>query len=169
MREEIRSFLKRVLDNYDTSCTWYYDLETHNGKRWALVAAWMDYEDEGEYKPYCKLAYQPTNSMMQCDYDVDWMMPTDKDGDVDTTELCFGTANGEPNSYDIDWILKEWESYKELYVHPKGTNILFAPDPGGFADQTQFDTTDRKELAELWFDFCLENKLIELEEVEIYE
>lgn len=52
------------------------------------------------------------------------------------------------------------------------TNIRFAykgSDVSGdeLPDETQFDTTDRQELAELWFDFCLENDLIQIEEVEL--
>ena len=30
-----------------------------------------------------KLGYQPDNSIMQCDYDIDWLMPYSPDGDVD--------------------------------------------------------------------------------------
>ena len=47
-----------------------------------------------------------------------------------------------------------------------GTNIGFKN--GTRSDETQFDTTNRKELAELWLYFCIENGLIEyIEQTEV--
>ena len=74
----------------------------------------------------------------------------------------------------------------------KGTNIYFVNGPdlaeindfGGYYDyeerefkisnakhdETQFDTTDRTELAELWFEFCIDEGIITgYEEVEVEE
>ena len=42
------------------------------------------------------------------------------------------------------------------------TNIQFT-NADGMDDETQFDTQDEKELAELWWEFCKENKLIAVE------
>ena len=39
------------------------------------------------------------------------------------------------------------------------TNIEFVNEDGNL-DETQFDTQDEKELAELWWDFCKENNII---------
>ena len=37
-------------------------------------------------------------------------------------------------------------------------------------DETQFDTTNKAELAELWFEFCIENGIITfVEETEVEE
>ena len=48
----------------------------------------------------------------------------------------------------------------------KGTNIGFMND--SYEDETQFDTTDKKELAELWFQFCKdEGNITHVEEVDI--
>ena len=41
------------------------------------------------------------------------------------------------------------------------TNILFT-DRSGVTNETQFDTHNEHELAELWWEFCLENDLISL-------
>lgn len=49
----------------------------------------------------------------------------------------------------------------------KATNIQFKNPDDGFPDEAQFDTVDRQELAELWFDFCLDEGFIELEEAEV--
>lgn len=46
-----------------------------------LVAAW----NEDEAGIIAKIAYN--NSALQCDYDLDWTMPTSKDGDVAYTEV----------------------------------------------------------------------------------
>lgn len=52
----------------------------------------------------------------------------------------------------------------------KGTNIGFKNDDLPFDDVVQFDTTNRTELAELWFDFCKEEGIITyVEEVEVEE
>ena len=49
------------------------------------------------------------------------------------------------------------------------TNIAF--EANGRMTETQFDTTDEDELAHLWWEFCKENHLIEVEsrEAEDYE
>lgn len=41
------------------------------------------------------------------------------------------------------------------------TNIMFT-DCSGVINETQFDTHNKHELAELWWEFCLENDLISL-------
>ena len=117
MKEKIKEFLENVLANEDHETTWYYELATHNGKRWALVAAWMDWDDENDWKPYAKLAYQSTNSLMQ-EYDCDWLMPQEyecmgleDDSLVDDTECPIDS------DADIDWWLKQWEEFKENYVY----------------------------------------------------
>ena len=41
----------------------------------------------------------------------------------------------------------------------KATNIQFV-NPEGNVDETQFDTHDEHDLAELWWQFCKENNFI---------
>lgn len=65
--------------------------DTNQHLLWAIV---MGYNPIGDNKPddpfadenhhICiKLGFQPANSMLQCDYDVDWLLPYDKQtGDV---------------------------------------------------------------------------------------
>ena len=48
----------------------------------------------------------------------------------------------------------------------KATNIQFV-NTEGHADETQFDTHDEHDLAELWWQFCKENDLITLIKGEI--
>lgn len=50
----------------------------------------------------------------------------------------------------------------------KGTNIGFMNPDTQKEDETQFDTTDEKELAQLWWDFCKDEQIITyVEEVEV--
>ena len=113
LKQGIKEFLQIVIDNEDHERTWIFDLALHNGRRWALVAAWMDYDNTGDWKLYAKIAYQPTSSLMQ-EYDIDWWMPPDEYGNVDDTELAVGN---EPNDSDINWWLKKWRYIKKNYVY----------------------------------------------------
>ncbi len=114
MKERIREFLQNVLENEDHEATWFFDLATHNGKRWALVAAWMDYDNDGHWQAYGKVAYQTTNSIMQ-EYDIDWTMPYDEEsGEVDDSEFRFYI-----NSLDVDseYAFTIWKRFKKGYVY----------------------------------------------------
>lgn len=116
MKERMKEFLQNVLANEDHEATWFLDLETCNGKRWALVAAWMDWDDEDDWKMYAKLAYQPTNYLMQ-EYDIDWIMPYDEEtGEVDDTELSF-VKGSVVSEADVSWFESTWERFKKEYVH----------------------------------------------------
>lgn len=48
----------------------------------------------------------------------------------------------------------------------EATNIIFL-NTLATLDETQFDTTDRTELAQLWWDFCIENHIIEIYTVNV--
>ena len=114
MKQRIKEFLGNILKNEDHEATWVHRLTAHNGKRWALVAAWMDYNNDNDWKLYAKLAYQPTNYIMQ-EYDIDWIMPYDAEtGEVDDTELMIGTS---VNKADVDWLLEQWERFQREYVY----------------------------------------------------
>lgn len=113
LKQKFKEFLQGVIDNEDHESTWFLDLATHNGKRWALVAAWMDYDNEDNWQAYGKVAYQPTNSIMQ-EYDIDWTMPYDEEsGEVDDSEFRFYI-----NSLDIDseFVLEIWKRFQKEYV-----------------------------------------------------
>lgn len=91
--------------------TYHRHLDTDdNGNDWAIVMAYMDYDGDGE-SLYAKMAYQPSNSIMQCDYDIDWLIPYDeKTGEVWDTELSVDSSNAESV---INWLLDYYEEYKE--------------------------------------------------------
>lgn len=93
-----KKFIQYVKDlrkeEYST-CMLHLD-GTNFDKSWAIVAGWSEgfdpaYADSFSKKDsrVCvKLAYQPSNSAMQCDYDIDWQMPMLNDSDVDDTETA---------------------------------------------------------------------------------
>ena len=63
--------------------TYHWKLGEDDRFTWAIVLGWQGgYESDvddayknGTYRLCAKLAFQPKNSIMQCDYDVDWYMP----------------------------------------------------------------------------------------------
>ena len=89
-----------------------------NKNDWAIVLGWAYGFDEtenddctdGAYRMCVKLAYQPWNSVMQCDYDLDWTMPYDEEtGEVDDTEFAiYPNTNFEEA---IDWLLERYTNY----------------------------------------------------------
>ena len=73
---------------------WYLGQDDNNND-WAIVLGWQDgYEEDKNddcmqdtWRICLKLAYQSSNSMLQCDYDIDWLLPYNpKTGDVYETE-----------------------------------------------------------------------------------
>lgn len=108
------------MKNNHSDGTYYWILDTdENNNNWAIVLGWQDgYEKDendscmdGTYRLCSKLAYQPNNSVMQCDYDIDWLMPYDEEsGEVDDNEISI-YPNTDLNEV-IDWLLKCYETYK---------------------------------------------------------
>lgn len=100
--------------------TYHWDLgRDKSNNDWAIVLGWADGFDaeenddctDGTWRLCVKLAYQPCNSLMQCDYDWDWTMPYDEEsGEVDDTEVSI-----YPNTdlaETIEWLLGCYASYK---------------------------------------------------------
>lgn len=119
----IKEFKEAVMDmrknHHNGTYHWYLHTDEKNND-WAIVLGWQDgfEEDEtddcmyGTYRLCSKLAYQPHNSMLQCGYDIDWLMPyNEKTGEVDDNELSI-YPNTDLEGI-IDWLLKCYESYTE--------------------------------------------------------
>lgn len=99
--------------------TYYWIIgEDDKGNTWAIVLGWQDgYEPEpdddcmdGKWRICAKLAYQPNNSIMQCDYDVDWLMPYDEE----TMEVYDNEVSIYPNTDlqgVVNWLLECYDSY----------------------------------------------------------
>lgn len=91
------------LREMQTGCL-YYNQKTNDKKNnWAIVFGFIDDTDN----VYGKIAYQPKNSIMQCDFDVDWIMPySEETGEVYDTEMPISCKA------DIKDLFDEWEKYK---------------------------------------------------------
>ena len=92
----------------------------------AVVLGWTKFPDEDDsckdkyydddFRLAVKIGYQPSDSIMQCDYDVDFNLPYNPDtGDVcDDCEYCiyettdFKSLANDINN-NIDWVIKHWK------------------------------------------------------------
>lgn len=80
--------------------TYYHYLNKNEEKHWAIVVGWASgwggsiFEEgdnciKGDYRISAKVAYQPSNSIMQSDYDLDWTMPYDDEtGEFDELDIA---------------------------------------------------------------------------------
>ena len=101
---------------------WYLGTDENNND-WAIVLGWLDGFEadetddcmDGTWRLCSKLAYQPCNSLMQCDYDIDWFMPYDEEsGEVNDTEIPICSNINMTNIEEIiDWFLEQYSSYTE--------------------------------------------------------
>ena len=91
-----------------------------------IVLGWTQYPDEDDeckdkyyddgFRLAVKVGYQPENSMLQCDYDVDFNLPYwPENGDVldDCEYVIYETTDFEALAKDInanaDWVLTHWK------------------------------------------------------------
>ena len=93
--------------------TWIIPLERIGDNDWAIVVAWQDgfYEEnlviKGGWDLCAKVAYQPKNSIMQCDYDVDWMMPyNERTGEIDDTDISLVLKKRDESNFK--WLIENW-------------------------------------------------------------
>ena len=98
--------------------TYHWYLGSDDNNDWAIVLGWSDgFEPEitdpcmdGTWHLCAKLAYQPSNSIMQCDYDIDWQMPYDEEtGEVDDNEIPI--YSGTDLADVIDSLLECYATY----------------------------------------------------------
>lgn len=94
-------------------------------KNVSIVLGWQEgydkendkYCDDG-YRLCVKVGYQPVNSMMQCDYDIDFNQVYDKEtGDVYDTEISlYPDSDFEKVANDIvtefNYVLSSWKSWE---------------------------------------------------------
>lgn len=116
MRDEIIALANEALKSKDHFCTWYHTLEIKDGTRWAIVFAWMDWDNNNKWRLFGKVACQSINCIMQ-EYDIDWDYPVTEDGEDDDTEVSIANEKMDSiDEFDIDWLIKEWERIKKEYV-----------------------------------------------------
>jgi len=84
--------------------TRYFELDD----TYSVVAAYNDYGQEN-YGLDFKIAYNCDD--LQCNYDSDWMMPTDINGDVIDTEITY--CVDLPAEGILDFILNDYKLIKK--------------------------------------------------------
>ena len=103
--------------------TYYWYLGEDEKNDWAIVLGWADGFEEnpndnnldGTWRICAKMAFQSKKSMMQCDYDIDWLMPYDEETmEVDDTEVSI--YHNDNLAEVVDWLLKCWKRYEEVVV-----------------------------------------------------
>lgn len=111
-------FIKSALEALKTreAGCWYRVLEDPENRypdeTWALVIGWLpDGEALDGYSAYAGVKTQPSNSVMRCDFDVDWQSPLSEDGSVDDTETCIEGMPAQELESEFDWLLSVAKFY----------------------------------------------------------
>lgn len=93
--------------------TYYWLIGEDKENDWAIVLGWADgFEEDpndnnldGTWRICAKMAFQSKRSIMQCDYDIDWMMPYDEEsGEVDDNEISIYSDTNLASV--VDWLLE---------------------------------------------------------------
>ena len=108
MFPEKDDFIKTVRDfrrRNETCGTVHWVLGNDGTRTLALVIGWLDY-GKGSCGLAAKIAVQPRNSIMQCDYELDWDMPYRDDGEVYDNECALDEAFDEGEA---------WLHFKNIY------------------------------------------------------
>lgn len=152
--EEVSRIVKDAMETKAHQCTWYYRLGCNNGNRWAIVIAWMDYNGTNEWELFGKVAYQPTNSLMQ-EYDIDWIMPySEITGEVYDTEITI------QDDSSVEYLVDTWMKMKDIYPYAY-YEVIFG---SGFYECYRYvlkvdeDTTDYRALVDVLIDYLVEKE-----------
>jgi hypothetical protein len=102
---------------------YYWKLSVTNGNVWAIVLGWAEDDNEDNDTDKChkvgynlaaKIGFQPNNSVMQCDYSIDWQLPYDKEtGEVAECEWFFSDKDNPLEIWNS--ILEDWKENKNDY------------------------------------------------------
>lgn len=118
IKEKLPAAIQDMISDHKPG-TYYWRIKEIRNNVWAIVLGWCDGFEVEDGNPYVrddgmglciKLAYQPSNSAMQCDYDIDWYMPSDG-ADVDDTEVSLDSS-ADINQL-VDWLFEQFDRYDE--------------------------------------------------------
>jgi len=104
-------------------CCHFHLLTDDKGRKWSVVVGWSDgfeeneedYFSDGTYQICTKIAYQESNNIMQCDFDIDFTMPYNEE----TSEVCDTCSS---ISRSVDWselaeeLLKEFKEVTDEFA-----------------------------------------------------
>lgn len=104
-REDFKKAIEKMASGDIDGCMWLDMARLDDGRTLCLVLGWQDGYDVGEkyqqkvgdtlYTLCAKIAVNIDD--LQCDYDVDWFMPWNEDGDVIDTDMAIDSDG------DFDW------------------------------------------------------------------
>lgn len=105
IHEEFKRKVNWLRDKPTTKRDWtcIVNLDTINRVQYAIVLAWMDYDNNGDWRLYGKVAYKSIFSLMD-EYDIDWTMPYQKD----TKDVVFDEMEVTNVSTDFDLLYRQW-------------------------------------------------------------
>lgn len=105
IHEEFKRKVNWLKDKPTTKRGWtcIINLDTINRVQYAIVLAWMDYDNNGDWRLYGKVAYKSIFSLMD-EYDIDWTMPYQKD----TKDVVFDEMEVTNVSTDFDLLYRQW-------------------------------------------------------------
>ena len=130
--KDLKEAADYLADNKESGgCYRFHTVEMDDkgiNKNVSIVLGWTDGFDENDidkdkyqsdtWRLAIKVGYQPVNSIMQCDYDVDFNQVYDKEtGDVYDTEIClYPDSDFEKVATDIvtefNYVLSSWKSWE---------------------------------------------------------
>lgn len=126
LAKQLKEAADYLADNKEQGGCYRFNTVQVGDKNVSIVLGWTDGFDAEEQDKYSndtwrlavKVGYQPVNSMMQCDYDIDFMQVWYKDdGDVyDTEVVLYPDSNFESIAEslikDFKHILSHWNDYE---------------------------------------------------------
>ena len=154
----INEFIEAVkfLKTTKSNSTYYWIVDRDDNNDWALVLGWADgFEEEEDddctdktWRLCAKISYQPNNSIMQCDYDIDWIMPYDEEsGEVDDNEISI-----YPDT-DLEELVNDLFEWYENYKNENKTmDTVYLDDITGTLGMwldAEFDDAVSSEIIEL--------------------
>lgn len=147
LAKNIKNIITNIpADNAYTGC-WYWRLGQIGNQDFAIVIGWEPGYETDKQDPLCwdnhhlaiKLGYQPHNSIMQCDFDVDWTMPYDPEtGNIEDT--CTAIYTYDSLEYLEMLVSSLIETYTRYHDNPdKDLNILKIKRTWGLNYYMNFD------------------------------
>lgn len=115
-KKAVQDKVEWVRDN--DGVAWFNMGELDDGRELALVIGWGEgYEKEDGLiqKESCGTLYTICSKLavniddLQCDYDMDWYMPSDKDGNIWDTDTAVS------KDYDLNWYIDESKEMLEAF------------------------------------------------------
>ena len=119
--------VKRLMDGEEGTFYWELNDADDNRNDWAIVLGWAPDDGNDEtvefdkcrqvgYSMAVKIAFQPKNYGLQCDYDLDWPLPYDRKGDGEVEDCEWYLSDGDNFRKVIKDVVADWNKNKKKYI-----------------------------------------------------